>query len=200
HPGGNLRTPFETASMLPDVKKHVARNVLGGGRLVHEPQHETVHPHMMARIEDFHRESVAGGDASDEPFIGTGVVPAGAMGGKLCKRRTISYLTSPRVSERTREWPHRPSRAALSGNEVVEGVNLEVEQIEIPLAVDAALADGGGLARRHCIVEMNAVDAASFLVLRRVDAALARRRPAKARGGKFRGLSAIRGVGLGRGR
>src|SRR5262245_11741730 len=97
HPGGNLRTPFETAGMLPDVEKHLARYVLGGGALVHEPQRETVDSHMMAGVEDLHCESVAGGDAFDEPFIGTGVVTAGAMGGKLCKRRTISHLTSPRV-------------------------------------------------------------------------------------------------------
>jgi hypothetical protein len=78
-----------------------------------------------------------------------------------------------------------PLPAALVGNEVVEGVNLEVEQIEIPLTVDVVHADGGDLARRDRIVEMNAVGTAFFLVLARVDAALARRRPAKARGCKI---------------
>src|SRR5262249_742843 len=87
--------------------------------------------------------------------------------------------------------------AALRGNEAVEGVNLGVEQIEIPLAVDAVLADGGGLARRHRIVEMNAVGTASLLVLGRVHAALARRRPTDARGSKIRDLRATRCVGLG---
>src|SRR5262252_9114804 len=61
----------------------------------------------------------------------------------------------------------RPLPAALSCNEVVEGLNLKVEQIEIPLTVDATLADSGGLPRRRRIVEINAVGAAFVLALGR---------------------------------
>src|SRR5262249_36517343 len=93
--------------------------------------------------------------------------------------------------------PVSPLPAALRGNEVVEGVNLEIEQIEVPLAVDFVLADGGGMARRHRIVEMHAVGTAFLLDLGSVDTALARRCPAKTRGRKIRDLSAIQCVGLG---
>jgi hypothetical protein len=37
--------------------------------------------------------------------------------------------------------------AALRGDQVVEGVDLGVEHPEIPLTIDAVIADGGGLAR-----------------------------------------------------
>src|SRR5262249_9732609 len=67
YPGGNLRTPFEMACMLPDVEKHVARKVLGGGRVVHDPEHETVDSQMMARVEALHRDFVMGSDTFYEP-------------------------------------------------------------------------------------------------------------------------------------
>src|SRR5262249_44109235 len=123
-----------------------------------------------------------------EPFIGIVVVAVGMMCGKLRKRGTILHNTPPPVGALP---------AALRGNEAVEGVNLEIEQIEVLLAVDVVLADGGGLARRHRIVEMNAVGTASLLVLGRVHAALARCRPTDARGSKIRDLRATRCVGLG---
>jgi hypothetical protein len=124
---------------------------------------------MMARVEELHRQSVAGGDAFYEPFIGTVVVPVGLMGRKLRKRRTILHNTPPPVDALA---------AALRGNQVVEGINLGVEQIEIPLAASAVHADQGGLARRHRIVEMNAIGTAFLLVLGSLAAALPRRRPA----------------------
>src|SRR5262249_43785200 len=83
YPGGNLRAPFEAPSVFPHVEKRVAREILGGGRVVHDPEHETVDSQMMARVEDLHCGSVAGGDAFYEPFIGTVVLPVGMMGGNL---------------------------------------------------------------------------------------------------------------------
>src|SRR5262249_50289816 len=56
YPGGNLRTPFEMAYMLPHIEKHVARKVLGGGRVVHDPEHETVDSQMMG----LHRDTLSG--------------------------------------------------------------------------------------------------------------------------------------------
>src|SRR5262245_23700008 len=105
YPGRNLRTPFEARSVLPDLEKRVAGKVLGGGRVVHEPQHETVDSYMMARVEDLHRASVAGGDAFYEPFTGTIVAPLAVMGGKLRKRRTILHHTPP-------PWVHYPPHCA----------------------------------------------------------------------------------------
>src|SRR5262249_6871054 len=87
--------PFEAASVLPDVEKRVARKVLGGGRVVHDPQHETVHAQMMARVEHLHGGSVAGGDALYEPVIGIVVLLLGVIGGKLWKRRTIVHMPPP---------------------------------------------------------------------------------------------------------
>src|SRR5262249_33368204 len=37
YPGGNLRPPSEAPSVLPYVEKRVAREVLGGSRVVHDP-------------------------------------------------------------------------------------------------------------------------------------------------------------------
>src|SRR5262249_26240462 len=101
--GGNLRTSFETAGVLPDLEKHLARKVLGGGRVVHDPEHETVDPQMMARVEDLHGESVAGSGAFYEPLTGT--VPVGVMGGKLRKRATILHNPPP-------PWVHYPPHCA----------------------------------------------------------------------------------------
>src|SRR5262245_928806 len=130
---------------------------------------------MMARVEELHRDSVTGSDAFYEPFIGIAVVSAGVLGGQLRKRWTFLHKTLP-----VGLLP-----AALRGNEVVESVDLDVELSEVALTVDAVLADGGGLARRHRIVEMIAVGTAFLLVLGSVAAALARRRPTNTRGGKI---------------
>ena len=43
---------------------------------------------------------------------------------------------------------HEP--AALGCNQVVNSVNPGIEQLEIPLKVEAIVADRGGLARLHC--------------------------------------------------
>src|SRR5262249_61804265 len=75
--------------------------------------------------------------------------------------------------------------AALRCDQVVKGVDLGVEQIEIPLTVDAVLADRRGLPHRHRIVEMNAPSTAPLLVLSRVEAALTRSPPSKASGSKI---------------
>src|SRR5262249_50120679 len=50
YPGRNLRTPFEARSVLPDLEKRVAREVLGGGCVVHDPQPETVDSSMLAAV------------------------------------------------------------------------------------------------------------------------------------------------------
>ena len=79
----------------------------------------------------------------------------------------------------------RPLPAALRCDQVVKGVDLGVEQIEIPLTVAAVLADRRGLPRRHRIVEMNSPCTALLLVVSRVDAALTRGGPANASGSEF---------------
>src|SRR5262249_37816961 len=102
-PGGNLRTSFGTAGVLPDLEKHLARKVLGGGCVVHEPQRKTIDSHMMPCVEDLHGESVAGGGAFDEPLTGT--VPVDVMGGKFRKRAIIQHNTPP-------PWVHYPPHCA----------------------------------------------------------------------------------------
>jgi len=84
-----------------DVEEHVTREILGSGRVVHEPQQETVDPQVVARVEDLHRKPVAGGDALHEPFIGNVAVPAGVMGGTLESAKPFCILFLPRMSERT---------------------------------------------------------------------------------------------------
>ena len=48
------------------------------------------------------------------------------------------------------------SLAALRCDQIVEGVDLGVEHVENGLMTNAVFAGGGGLARRHSFVEMNA--------------------------------------------
>jgi hypothetical protein len=42
----------------------------------------------------------------------------------------------------------------VRGEQVVERIDLGIEHIEIPSTADAVLADGGGLARLHSLIEM----------------------------------------------
>src|SRR5262249_4764919 len=97
HPGGNLGASLEAASLLPDIEKHLTCEILGRGRVVHEPQHETVDPQVMACVQGLHREPVAGGAGFYEPFIGYVAVGPGVMCGTLRERRTVSHITSPPV-------------------------------------------------------------------------------------------------------
>jgi hypothetical protein len=87
--------------------------------------------------------------------------------------------------------------AALRRNEVVKGVDLGVEHLESLLAVDAVLADRGGLARGHRLEKLNAVRSAAPVVMSSVHASLARNRPAIASGSDVEGLAAIRGFNVG---
>jgi hypothetical protein len=87
--------------------------------------------------------------------------------------------------------------AALRCDQVVEGINLGVEQVQIALMVPAIPADGDSLARHHRLVEMNAVGAAVLLVMATVDVALARRIPALPSGSELGGLATIRSAGPG---
>src|SRR3989442_14357540 len=76
------------------------------------------------------------------------------------------------------------SRAdALFCDQVVERVDLGVEHFEVALAVGAVLAQGGGLARHHRLIEMVAVGPADLICVG--GANLAHRRPARPRGGKL---------------
>src|SRR5262245_45000809 len=63
--------------------------------------------------------------------------------------------------------------------------------------IDAVIADGGGLARLHRLIEMIAEGTAALLVMGRVHAALARFRPTKASGSKLGDLPTIRRIDLG---
>src|SRR5439155_5973373 len=83
------------------------------------------------------------------------------------------------------------SRAgALRCNQVVERVYLSIEHVETALTVTVVLAQGSGLARLHRLVEMVAVGAAALPGIGRVEAGLAHRCPAQARGSKLGALAA----------
>src|SRR5208337_4563408 len=104
-----------------------------------------------------------------------------------------------RISEdmRLAQLGCRSRAAALRCNKIVEGVDLGVENFESSLTLVAVPAVGDRLARCHCLEKLSAVGSAGFIVMSRVGAGLARRRPTIASGIDVETLAAIRGFGIG---
>ena len=59
-------------------------------------------------------------------------------------------------------------------------VDLEIEQFDKPLPVDAVFAEGRCLARRHRLEEIGGICAAVLVAMRRIEMVLAQCRPGKA--------------------
>jgi hypothetical protein len=86
---------------------------------------------------------------------------------------------------------------ALSCDEVVEGFDFRVEQLEGPLPVDAVFAEGGSLSHGRCLEEIGAIGAAALLAMTRGDTAFAHCCPAKASRGEIAELTAAQLFGPG---
>ena len=69
-PGGDPGTAFELSGGAPHVQEYLAGQVFGHGGVAHDPKHEAVNPHAMARIENVHRVPAAIGNALQQHFVG----------------------------------------------------------------------------------------------------------------------------------
>src|SRR3954469_2097313 len=87
---------------------------------------------------------------------------------------------------RARRWSaYTPSAAALRRDGIVKCLDLGVEQLEGPLPINPGLAVGSTMAHRHRLKNIRAIGPTGFLILWRLDAALAHRRPAEASRGEI---------------
>jgi hypothetical protein len=69
NPCGDCRTSLESSGLPPDVKEHIAVQLLRNGLVTHRAQHELEDPDTIAREQSLHGGPVALGDLCGQDLV-----------------------------------------------------------------------------------------------------------------------------------